>query len=227
MHTSAAPTATAAIVLAWASVPAPSSVLLLLLAATAPPKRPNMPVGWTWPPSPAMRAIGAECTRALDEAELSWRRGPATPKIATPVLLSPMTAGGVTLVPLRGKGSYPMDCHLARALHAVAPSLVEQGVVALGFRTLHEYRTVRKRGRSTKILSRHAIGLAVDVFELHLDDGRVLQVERDWASEPRLAQAVAVFADSELFRTPLTPANDPHDHGDHVHLEAHMRIPLE
>ncbi|MFO0637343.1 MAG: extensin family protein [Nannocystaceae bacterium] len=203
------------------------SVLLLLLAAGTPPKRPNMPMGWTWPPSPAMRAIGDECVRALDDAELPWQRGPATPKIATPVVLSPMSAGGLTLVPLRGKGRYPMDCHLARALAVVAPTLLEQGVVALGFRTLHEYRTVRKRGRATTILSRHAIGLAVDVFELHLEGGRVLQVEADWASEPRMAQAVAVFADSGLFRTPLTPANDPEDHGDHVHLEAHMRIPID
>ena len=44
------------------------------------------------------------------------------------------------------------------------------GVAALGFRTLHEYRKVRKHGRTTNILSRHALGLAIDVFEVRLDD---------------------------------------------------------
>lgn len=42
---------------------------------------------------------------------------------------------------------------------------------SLRFRALHDYRNVRKNGRTTKILSRHAIGLAMDVWEIEFDDG--------------------------------------------------------
>jgi hypothetical protein len=75
------------------------------------------------------------------------------------------------------------------------------------------------------MLSRHALGLAIDVFGFELDDGRILEVERDWSSEAVLPAAAALIQTSVLFRTPLTPANDPTNHGDHVHLEAHLRIP--
>ncbi len=201
-----------------------ATLLLAIFAAAAAPKRPNMPAGWTWPPSAPMRAAGSECLARLDEAGVVYAPGPATKKIATPVVLPALTVGELGLTPLRGKGSYPMDCQLAAAIAEVAPELGALGVRALRFRTLHEYRTVRKRGRDTKILSRHALGLAIDVFGVELEDGRVLAVESDWATQPKLAEIVAVFASSPRFRTPLTPANDPGDHGDHVHLEAHMRL---
>ena len=190
------------------------------------PNVPNMPVGWAWPPTPAMQAGGERCLARLDVAGVVHRRGPATRKIATPVELPEMSVGGVPLVPLGGKGRYPLDCHLAAALAEVAPALRALGVGALHFRTLHKYRVVRKRGRSTRILSRHSIGLAIDVFEVGFDDGVVLRVASDWRrDDQRLVLVVAVFeAAAAAFRTPLTPANDPRDHGDHVHFEAHMPI---
>ncbi|MBK6917706.1 MAG: extensin family protein [Deltaproteobacteria bacterium] len=197
---------------------------LLVWLAAAPVKRPNMPVGWTWPPSKAMKSAGERCLRRLDDASQDYHRAEPVKAITTPVTIPALALGELSLVPLKGKGSYPMDCHLAAALRDVAPALAQLGVAALGFRTLHEYRRVRKHGRTTNILSRHALGLAIDVFEVRLDDGRVLQVERDWADEPLLPLVVAVFEGADAFRTPLTPANDPDDHGDHVHLEAHMRI---
>lgn len=205
-----------------------TTILLALLAGATPPKRPNMPAGWTWPPSAAMKAAGAECLTRLDTAGVAYRKGPATKKIATPVVLVDLTAGALVLTPLKGKraepGAWPMDCQLAAGFAELGPALGALGIEALRFRTLHEYRMVRKNGRTTKILSRHAIGLAIDVFGVELADGRVLEVERDWATEPVLAAMVAVFEGSERFRTPLSPANDPRDHDDHVHLEAHLRI---
>ncbi len=202
-----------------------ATVLLaaLLGASGGPRKVPNMPVGWAWPPNTAMKQAGARCLAGLDAAGVVYRRGAATRKISTPVELPEMRIGGVVLVPLRGPGRYPLDCHLAAALARVAPELRALGVRALHFRTLHKYRTVRKRDRSTRIVSRHAIGLAVDVFEVAFEDGAVLRVVADWEKvEQRLQKVVAVFEGEAVFRTPLTPANDPRDHGDHVHLEAHM-----
>jgi hypothetical protein len=199
-------------------------LLSLLAAATPPKKRPNMPLGWTWPPTPAMKAAGTECLARLDAANVEYTKGKALKKVSTPVVIPGLVLGEVVLTPLKGKGAYPMDCQLAAAVVEVAPDLERLGVRSLRFRTLHEYRNVRKNGRTTKILSRHAIGLAIDVFAFELTDGSILEVERDWATNAKLAEITAVFAASSRFRTPLSPANDPRDHDDHVHLEAHLRI---
>lgn len=203
----------------------PALILGAAMLAATPTKRPNMPKGWTWPPSAPMQKIGKQCLADLDAAKVEYRKGPALKKVATPIVLAKLELGGIELVPLRKRDSYPLDCHLAAAILAVAPALREIGVKTIRFRTLHEYRNVRKNGKTTKMLSRHALGLAVDVFGFELDDGRILEVERDWAAEPVLPAAAALIAASPLFRTPLTPANDPANHGDHVHLEAHLRIP--
>lgn len=202
-----------------------AALLALGSSAKAPRKVPNMPVGWTWPPSATMKAAGATCLAKLDAAKVSYVRGKPTPKIATPIVLRDMKLGEIELVPLKGKGIYPMDCHLAAAIVELAPTLRALGVASLRFRSLHSYRTVRKKNKKTRILSRHAIGLAMDLFEVGFDDGTTLVVEEHWsAPDLRLAQVAAAFDGSEAFRTPLTPANDPHDHGDHVHIEAHMRL---
>jgi len=211
-------------VLASEAVPPFAIVLLALLGGATPPKRPNMPVGWTWPPSFAMRAAGEECLGRLDAAGVDHRPGSATKKIATPVVLPTMQIGALVLTPRKGTGPHPMDCQLAAGLAELAPALVALGVRGLQFRTLHEYRMVRKNGRTTNILSRHGIGLAIDVFGVELDDGTVLEIEDDWQGAPVLAAIVAVFAASPRFRTPLSPGNDLRNHADHVHLEAHLRI---
>ncbi len=203
--------------------------LLLSLVVAGSPGKPrkvrNMPDGWTWPPSAAMKEAGARCLAALDTAAVG--HGPAGPagKIATPIVIPDMTIGGIALVPLRGEGPFPMDCHFAAAIADVAPELRALGVRSLHFRTLYEHRTVRKRGKKLRFLSRHAIGLAVDVFEVGFVDGEVLRVKAHWsAAGRRLAKVADVFEQAATFRTPLTPANDPRDHGDHIHLEAHMHL---
>lgn len=202
-----------------------ASLLVALLAAAAPPKkRPNMPSGWTWPQSLAMKAAGTECLARLDAANVEYTKGKPLKKVSTPVVIPGLVLGEVVLTPGKGKGAYPMDCQLAAAIVEVGPDLAALGVRALRFRTLHEYRNVRKNGRTTKMLSRHAIGLAIDVFGFELTDGTLLEVERDWKTEPKLAAIVEAFAASPRFRTPLSPGNDPKDHDDHVHLEAHLRI---
>ncbi|MDW3192385.1 MAG: extensin family protein [Cytophagales bacterium] len=70
------------------------------------------------------------------------------------------------------------------------------------------------------MLSRHAIGLAMDVFEVRLDDGRVAVVKRDYGDVAELAAVERVFADSASFRNPLTPGQRPEEDDDHFHLEA-------
>lgn len=209
-------------------MPLGSTLLLAALIAGSPGqprKLRNMPDGWTWPPSIAMKEAGARCLAALDAAGVDHRPAGSVKKIATPIEVPGMSLGGVALVPLRGAGPFPLDCHLAAAIAEVAPQLLALGVRSLQFRTLHKYRAVRKRGKSMRFLSRHAIGLAIDVFAVGFVDGEVLQVKADWSrGARRLAAVAAVFEQADRFRTPLTPANDPHDHDDHLHLEAHMHL---
>lgn len=188
------------------------------------PRQPNMPRGWTWPPSEVMQIEGARCKAALDEAGVAYEAVPEEVlEISTPIVLPQLAVGQLRLHPLRGPGRYPMDCALALALHEVTPALRELGVRSLRFRALHDYRNVRKNGRTTTMLSRHAIGLAIDVFAVEFDDGTIAVVKRHYDSEPRLAAMVDVFAASEAFRGPITPKNRK-DHDDHVHLEAHLRL---
>lgn len=200
------------------------AVPLLGMGSSTPKKKPNMPRGWTWPPSAVMKAEGKRCLEALATAGVEHEKASAALKINTPIVLPTLAIGELSLVPLRGKGPHRMDCQLALALHDVTPALRELGVRALRFRALHDYRNVRKNGRTLKILSRHAIGLAMDVWELEFDDGTIAVVERDFGSDPRLAAVVAAFDANESFRTPLSPANDPAGHGDHIHIEAHLRL---
>lgn len=198
-------------------------VLLVGMGSSTPKKKPNMPRGWTWPPSAVMKAEGTRCLEALEAAGVEHEKASAALKINTPIVLPTLAIGELSLVPLRrSKDPQRMDCQLALALHDVTPALRELGVRSLRFRALHDYRNVRKNGRTLKILSRHAIGLAMDVWELEFDDGTIAVVERDFGSDPRLAAVVAAFDANESFRTPLSPINDPAGHGDHVHIEAQL-----
>lgn len=207
---------TSALIFALASAPA--------TAGKSKARRiPNMPRGWSWPPNPAMIDAGKRCLEQLEAREVEFEIG-AGKKVNTPVVLSTMELGGVSLEPTWRKGPFVMDCHLALSLHEMAPSLRALDVTALRFSTIHDYRHVKRNGRKTNILSRHAIGLAMDVFEVRLADDRVLKVKASYADEAVLREVERVFAESERFRTPLTPGNDPKGHDDHFHLEARMPL---
>ena len=205
-----------ALALALVSTPA--------VAAKGKSKRvPNMPRGWSWPPNPAMIEARERCLEGLAAREILFE-GAEARKVATPIVLPQMELAGIRLEPTWRKGPFVMDCHLALALHDAAGELRELGVTALRFSTIHDHRYVKRNGRRTNILSRHAIGLAMDVFEVRLGEDRVLKVKADYGSAPVLPEIEQVFARSEQFRTPLTPGNDPKGHDDHFHLEARMPL---
>jgi hypothetical protein len=175
-----------------------------------------MPEGWTWPPSAQMKADGRECLAHLDALGIGWRPGPARPKIATPILLSDLTIGGVTLVPTFKRGPFVMDCALAAALADTAPVLRSAGVAELRFAEIWDYRNVNSGRRH--ILSRHAIGMAIDVFAFVTDDGVRHTVETDYP-DAVLATVEEWLRATHAYRI-LTPGNDPVHHHDHFHLEA-------
>jgi hypothetical protein len=208
----------------------------LFLAVTAAPadakrpgkranKRPgharNMPPGWTWPPSPAMRAEGEACLRHLDQLGVVWRPAPPVRKVSTPIFVPGMVLGGVALVPIGRKGPQVMDCQLARALaEGGGAALVAAGVKALRFSSIYVYRTIAHSG----ILSRHALGLAIDVYEIVDAEGVIHVVKRDYP-DVILREAERRVNETGAFRGLLTPRNDRRRHDDHFHFEA--RSPSE
>ena len=184
----------------------------------------NMPVGWTWPPSPAMRSEGQRCLDELDRLGVDWRPGPRTRKVTTPILVPDMVLGGVKLTPVWRHPPFVMDCHLALALARDAEVFLELGVHELRFSSIYDYRRIRVRGPHPRALSRHALGLAIDVYAMVTDDGRTLVVGHDYRrGEPTLHAIERGLASSLEFRTPLTPGNAPRSHRDHFHLEARVK----
>lgn len=193
--------------------------------ARRPRRRRNMPTDWTWPPNKAMRAEGDRCLARLTELGVTYEREKKRRrKVATPIVVPSMEIGGLRLEPAPGEGKGPwiMDCHLALALaEGGAAALRAEGVAAIQFIQLFAYRNVRLRKRTLKVLSRHALGLAIDIGAFVDLTGIAHEVTlRGYRGTPLLRTLDHALARTGLFRGPLTPGNDPRSHYDHFHLEA-------
>jgi hypothetical protein len=185
------------------------------------PAASNMPRNFTWPPSAAMRRAEAACERALDTAGIAWK--PASPegRIASPLIITDGKLGGISYTPVYGKGPYKLDCQLALALHTIGPALVTAGVREVRFGSIYRWSNVRVGGVTKPTLSRHALGLAMDVVSFVDGQGRDANVARDYpAGDALLRDVEQAINDSGEFRLVLTPQNDPISHKDHFHLEA-------
>lgn len=182
-------------------------------------KRPNLPPGWTWPPSRDTRRDGRRCLRELRALGVRFTQAPRRRMIATPVVVPSMTFGQLRLTPTYRKPPFIMDCRLARAFATHADLLVALGIRELRFSSIYDYRRVRLRRRVHRALSRHALGLAVDVFEVVLENGTKVDVDKDYWSSPPLIVAELALRASGGFRAILSPAIDPVSHNDHLHIE--------
>src|SRR5262249_28646387 len=131
----------------------------------------NMPPNWTWPPSRAMRASGAKCLAKLDSLGVKWKRAPAEKKISTPIFIPGMELGGLKLTSIWREGPFAMDCELALALAEHGSDLTAIGVRELQFSRIYGYTNVHVDGKTKNILSRHALGLAIDVYVFVDDTG--------------------------------------------------------
>jgi hypothetical protein len=187
---------------------------------------------------PSGRDIAAlhphDCQRVLAKAGVRFESVPndAAPHVQEPVyLLSPLE--GVSFGPKNGASEHGMvDCRLAVALLAWAPSLREAGVVKV-----EHYSTYRPgaRVRASRKSSGHARALAIDAARFELKDGRVLDVDLDWDERERggdpcpvrrgedeksqlLRKVVCEAVERDLFQVVITPHHD-RAHQNHVHLE--------
>lgn len=181
----------------------------------------NMPRGWTWPPDRTMEAAAKACEAQLDALGVAWQSAKAGGRMVDPIELTDGQIGGIAYVPVYAKTLPAMDCQLALALATLAPRLYDAGVREVHVGSTYRWSNVRVGGKTLPMLSRHALGLAMDVVSFVDDSGREAVVAKDYKRGDELLLAVErTVNDSGVFRTVLTPKNDPKSHHDHFHLEA-------
>jgi hypothetical protein len=186
----------------------------------------NMPPNWTWPPSRGMQESGDKCLAKLDEIGVVYQRAGAQKKIATPITVPSMELGGLKLTSLWRQGPFVMDCELALALATYGSQLTAIGVRELQFSRIWGYTPVRVDGVTKPYLSRHALGLAIDVYAFIDENGNKAVVETAYPqNDPFLLSIEDTVNASGGFRLCLTPKNDPVSHHDHFHLEANVIYP--
>jgi hypothetical protein len=197
-------------------------------------RRSNAPSGWAWPPSKAMKKQGQACRERLTELGVDWKKAKRRRNVATPVVVPSMEFGGLKLDAKFRKPPFVMDCHLAKSLAEAGPALVAIGIKSLRFSSIHSFRRARTGGKTKKALSRHAYGLAVDVYEVDHESGERLIIQDDYAAMEEgeidlpdqgallLSQLEREGNASGQFRLLLTPGNDPISHYDHFHFEARV-----
>lgn len=185
----------------------------------------NMPRGWSWPPNRAMRRAGNRCLKDLTRMGVKWRRAPKAPRVVTPIYVRDGKLGSISFGPTWRRGPHVMDCHLARALAKHSAIFNKHGIVKLWFSQVHKFRTVTVGGRNRRnILSRHALGLAMDVPILETKDGQYLRIKRDYHATPSLRALELDIGKTPEFRRVISPIVDPKSHDDHFHFAAKMKL---
>lgn len=180
----------------------------------------NMPRGYAWPPTRKMRAAGKTCEASLTKAGVKWKRTSREGRIADPIVVPSMKLGGIQYTSTYRPAPHKMDCHLALVLEQMGPKLRALGVREVKFGSLYRWSNVRVNGTTKPFLSRHALGIALDVVSFVDDTGRTAVVASDYAAgDSLLLDIEQAINGSGKFRTVLTPANDPASHDDHFHLE--------
>ena len=183
----------------------------------------NMPKGFVWPPNRAMHLAEKQCEAKLDELGIAGKSATREGRIVDAITVSEtgtFELGGIKYVSAFGKSAPKLDCQLAVALATFGPKLEELGVQQVTYGSIFRWTNVRVMGKTKNILSRHALGIAMDIVSFTDKDGRVALVQRDYKEGDELLLGIEEMVnDSGLFRLLLTPKNDPISHSDHFHLE--------
>jgi hypothetical protein len=179
----------------------------------------NLPQGFVWPPNRAMEAEADRCELQLDELGIAYQPAEPEGKVVRPITIEG-DIGGVTYTSVYSKHQV-FDCQLVLTLANFAPRLLEMGVREVKYLSAYRYTKVRVNGKTKNILSRHALGIALDVTSFVDAEGRESNVEHDYKRGDELLHEIERETnDSGMFRLLLTPRNDPKSHHDHFHFEA-------
>ncbi len=168
-----------------------------------------------------MVAAGRACEGKLDELGVAWRPAKREGHVVDAVTVPEGQIGGITYIAVYDKQAPVMDCQLVVSLATFAPRLYELGVREVHVGSLYRWSNVRVGGKTKNMLSRHALGIAMDVVSFVDDTGREAVVARDYKNGDELLLSIErAIDDSGIFRLVLTPKNDPISHKDHFHVEA-------
>jgi hypothetical protein len=181
----------------------------------------RMPPGFAWPPTEQMQTTSRACEAELDRMGIEWKPGPATGKIADPVVIPSMQIGGITYASIYQRGPHALDCQFVHDLALLGPQLKALGVREIQFGSIYRNTMARSHGKRQDFLSRHALGIAMDIRSFVDESGRVAVVELDYLRGDPLLHAIEDLINRDTrFRQVLTPANDPISHDNHFHIEA-------
>ena len=168
-----------------------------------------------------MKAASKICEDQLDQLGVKWERAEPEGRIVAPIVVPSMELGGITYTSAFRRAPHKLDCQFARTLATIGAQLHALGVREVKFGSIYRNTTVRVGGQSKNILSRHALGIAMDVMSITDETGRVADVKKDYPNaDPLLLAVEEAINESGKFRTVLTPRNDPTSHHDHFHIEA-------
>lgn len=186
----------------------------------------NMPRGYAWPPSKQMLLAEKGCRDELAGLGVKFKEAKSEGRIVSALTIDPDADGHIVLGGIKYKSAwrnppYKMDCQLALALEQFGTDLFAAGVREIKFGSIFRWTNVRVNGETKPILSRHALGIAMDIVSFFDETGREAHVKRDYPTGDPLLLAVesAVESSNGRFRTLLTPKNDPVSHSDHFHIE--------
>lgn len=180
----------------------------------------GMPPGFAWPVTRAMDTASRACEAKLDALGVTWKPATREGHIADPIVITDHMLGGIKYTNVFGpKASSTMDCQLAVALSAVGPDLRALGVREAKFGGIYSWSYVRSYNGN--VLSRHAIGVAMDINSFVDDTGRDVRVVESYKRNDALLLAIeTLFVEGSLFHNVITPRNDPISHDNHFHVEA-------
>ncbi len=180
------------------------------------------------------RNLDRRCLRKLRRLGVPYRIAPPTKGVRTPIYVLGGRLRHITVYQGGQKGDVLMDCWLALSLARTSKIFnVNGGVKQVIIGKAYSYRYVKNTAR----LSRHAKGLAVDIYAIKTDDGHTYWVKDDYekglgagptcegkakSRGARLLRQLACDLDrSHYFERIITPDSD-REHQDHIHLSAYQ-----
>lgn len=172
----------------------------------------------------------SRCLRLLRRLRVPFRRLKAVRGVATPIRILGNRIGRIRYRQFYGSPTVMiMDCRLATALYRASPIFRVNGIRTVLYSNFYSWRRVE----GTTRLSRHALGLAVDIHGFVARNGRRVTVLEDYEKglgrgrtcegHPRtwkgrvLRDLVCDLDASNLFDRIVTPDHDP-GHRDHIHI---------
>lgn len=213
-----------------------TAVILLLLAHAVPLDAAEGKRSWKVPTvDPRLYRPAPEdykdrgCLRLLRALKVPFTRLKGVKGVATPVRIQGNAIGRTRYLPRYPSNTMVMDCRLAVALYRAGEIFKANEISAVVFSNFYSWRHVETSGR----LSRHALGLAVDVHALVDLKGGRLEVLGDYEKglgkgktcegrartlKGRMLRDLACDLDaSGLFEVVLTPDYDK-GHENHLHI---------